>query len=100
MNLQNARALITGGSEGIGLGIAKALKAKGAQVAIMGRNEEKLNLVALRNGHQIATAFLPTGRISDVIVNVEAPYGNTGVAEMLLDAAREWMRWQADPNPL
>jgi len=42
MNLQNARALITGGTEGIGLGIARALKAKGAQVAVMGRDQDKL----------------------------------------------------------
>jgi 3-oxoacyl-[acyl-carrier protein] reductase len=46
MNLQNARALITGGSEGIGLGIATALKAKDSRVAIMGRHEEKLNKAA------------------------------------------------------
>jgi D-glycero-D-manno-heptose 1,7-bisphosphate phosphatase len=63
-------------------------------------HEEKLNLVALKNGLQIAAAFLPTERISDAIVNVETPYCDTGIAEMLLDAAREWMRWQADPNPL
>jgi 3-oxoacyl-[acyl-carrier protein] reductase len=46
MNLQNARALITGGTEGIGLGIARALKAKGAQVAVMGRDEGKLKKAA------------------------------------------------------
>ena len=42
MKLAGARALITGGSEGIGQGIAAALLAKGAQVAIMARNEDKL----------------------------------------------------------
>ena len=42
MNLKEARVLITGGSEGIGYGIAKALKQKGSHVAIMGRNEDKL----------------------------------------------------------
>lgn len=46
MDLSGARALITGGSEGIGYGIAKALVEKGAKVAIMARNEEKLNLAA------------------------------------------------------
>jgi 3-oxoacyl-[acyl-carrier protein] reductase len=46
MNLQNARALITGGSEGIGLGIARALKAKGSLVAIMGRNKDHLTRAA------------------------------------------------------
>jgi len=46
MNLKNARALITGGSEGIGLGVAEALKTKGSKVAIMGRNADKLNRAA------------------------------------------------------
>jgi 3-oxoacyl-[acyl-carrier protein] reductase len=46
MDLKNARALVTGGSEGIGLGIARALKAKGCNVAIMARNEDKLNRAA------------------------------------------------------
>ncbi len=50
MDLKEARALITGGSEGIGFGIAKALKTKGAQVAIMGRNESKLNQAAEKLG--------------------------------------------------
>lgn len=50
MDLQNARALVTGGSEGIGRGIAQALKAKGAQVAIMGRDEDKLNAAAAELG--------------------------------------------------
>jgi len=42
MNLTGARALVTGGSEGIGKGIARALDAKGAAVAIMARDEGKL----------------------------------------------------------
>ncbi len=46
MNLSGAKTLITGGSEGIGYGLAKALVAKGAQVAIMGRNREKLEAAA------------------------------------------------------
>ena len=46
MKLENARALVTGGSEGIGRGIAEALVAKGAAVAITGRHEEKLRAAA------------------------------------------------------
>jgi 3-oxoacyl-[acyl-carrier protein] reductase len=46
MNIAGSRALITGGSEGIGRGIAEALIARGAKVAIMSRNEEKLAAVA------------------------------------------------------
>ena len=46
MNLKDARALVTGGSEGIGYAIAEALVAKGARVAIMGRDQAKLEAAA------------------------------------------------------
>jgi 3-oxoacyl-[acyl-carrier protein] reductase len=55
MNLQNATALVTGGSSGIGYSIAKILIDAGARVAITGRDEKKLykaaeslNAVAIR----------------------------------------------------
>lgn len=46
MNLQNSVALITGGSSGIGRGIAAELLRAGARVAITGRNLEKLQAAA------------------------------------------------------
>jgi len=42
MDLKGAVALVTGGSEGIGRGIAAALAAKGARVVITGRREDLL----------------------------------------------------------
>jgi 3-oxoacyl-[acyl-carrier protein] reductase len=55
MNLQNATALVTGGSSGIGYSIAKVLIESGTRVAITGRDEKKLykaaeslNAVAVR----------------------------------------------------
>src|SRR6201997_3210352 len=42
MKLQNATALITGGSSGIGFSIAKTLIDAGSRVAITGRDEKKL----------------------------------------------------------
>jgi 3-oxoacyl-[acyl-carrier protein] reductase len=42
VNLQNATVLITGGSSGIGKGIAQALAAAGARVAITGRDKARL----------------------------------------------------------
>lgn len=42
MELKNARILITGGSSGLGKAMAAALKAKGARVAITGRDSEKV----------------------------------------------------------
>ena len=46
MNLENATALVTGGSNGIGLAIARALKEAGAKVAITGRDEKRLAAAA------------------------------------------------------
>jgi len=46
MKLDNAKALVTGASEGIGRGIAAALAAKGADVTITGRHEETLRRTA------------------------------------------------------
>lgn len=42
MDLEGAVALVTGGSEGIGRGIAEALVAEGAQVVITGRRRDLL----------------------------------------------------------
>lgn len=46
MDLKNARALITGGSEGIGLAIGRLLVEKGARVALLARRGDKLAAAA------------------------------------------------------
>src|ERR1700680_811102 len=52
MNLKNAVALITGGSSGIGRGIAQTLAASGARVAITGRDKNRLKQAARELGVQ------------------------------------------------
>jgi 3-oxoacyl-[acyl-carrier protein] reductase len=46
MNLNNATALVTGGSSGIGLAIARTLVGAGARVAITGRDTARLTKAA------------------------------------------------------
>lgn len=42
MNIEDAKVLVTGGTNGIGWATAKLLSDRGARVAICGRNEERL----------------------------------------------------------
>src|SRR6266850_3781762 len=46
MNLKNATALITGGTSGIGLSIAKTLARAGTRVAVTGRDQRRLDEAA------------------------------------------------------
>lgn len=46
MNLKNKRAIVTGGSLGIGKAIAQKLIERGAKVAITGRNKDRLQQAA------------------------------------------------------
>jgi len=50
MDIANARALVTGGSSGIGLETARQLAARGARVAICGRDRAKLEAAAKEIG--------------------------------------------------
>ncbi|WP_168879318.1 SDR family NAD(P)-dependent oxidoreductase [Rhizobium sp. P28RR-XV] len=60
MNLEGKRVLITGGSSGIGLAIARAMLAKGARVVVTGRNGKRLAeaVGSLQTGGLPATGFV------------------------------------------
>ncbi len=88
MKLKGAVALITGASEGIGKGIAEALKAEGSLVTITGRREKILSKAAKEMGvdyiagdvgsepdavRTVATVIKKHGRL-DILVN-NAGYG-------------------------
>ncbi len=52
MDLQGKVAYITGGSKGIGLGVAKCLLDRGMKVAVSGRNQSTLDQAAEELGNQ------------------------------------------------
>ena len=65
MKLNGATALVTGGSNGIGLAIAKGLIEAGAKVAITGRDEKRLTAAARAIGAQPIHADV--GKEADVL---------------------------------
>jgi NAD(P)-dependent dehydrogenase (short-subunit alcohol dehydrogenase family) len=52
LQLKGKKAIVTGGSAGIGLAIARMLAEEGAEVSIPGRNSKKLHeAIASLRGH-------------------------------------------------
>lgn len=88
MHLQGKHALVTGGGTGIGLAIARALAAEGAQVTITGRRADVLEAVAGEGLHALQMDVSDeTSVVSGVAAAVQARgpvqicVANAGVAE-------------------
>ena len=85
MNLKNATVLVTGGSSGIGQGIAEALIAAGARVAITGRNKARLEEVAKSIG---ATAIhADVSKEADVLSTMQQVIAHFGHLDILINNA-------------
>jgi NAD(P)-dependent dehydrogenase (short-subunit alcohol dehydrogenase family) len=71
--LENKIAVVTGGSAGIGLGIAKTFAAEGAHVFITGRRQEELDKAVAEIGHGAtgiqadASSLADLDRVYDVV---------------------------------
>ncbi|MCS0614983.1 SDR family oxidoreductase [Massilia kyonggiensis] len=95
--LQAKHAVVTGASRGIGLAIARALRAQGARVTLMARDARALEATAAELGGDtawqtvdvtdadgVAAAFARAGAV-DILVNnagqaASAPFGRTDAA--------------------
>ncbi|MCK5943601.1 MAG: SDR family NAD(P)-dependent oxidoreductase, partial [Planctomycetes bacterium] len=64
-SLKGRRCLVTGGGSGIGEGIAHALAAAGASVAVLGRRRKQLNRVVADLEASGAEAVAVTGDVVD-----------------------------------
>ena len=67
MQIRGKTAVVTGGSDGIGLEIARHLKAAGAEVIVVGRNPGRL-AAALAEGFDAITADLSTAAGCDSLL--------------------------------
>lgn len=86
--LAGKHALVTGGGTGIGLAIAQAFAAQGAQVTITGRRQEVLDTVAGNGLFGAAMDVRDEGSVCDVIAAAVSQRGpiqicvpNAGIAE-------------------
>jgi len=85
MDLKDARALVTGGSEGIGRGIAQALRNEGCEVAITGRREG-----LLREAAQAMGVFAIAGDVgveADAVRTMETFVDRFGRIDILVNNA-------------
>lgn len=105
--LTGKHALVTGGGTGIGLAIAQALAAQGAQVTITGRRLETLQQAATDHIHPLQMDVTDESSVTDGIANAVAARGpiqicvpNAGIAEgrALLKTDMEFWRTMMATN--
>ncbi|HWR86592.1 MAG TPA: SDR family oxidoreductase [Rhodoglobus sp.] len=86
LQLTGKRAIVSGGSSGIGLAIAKALVAEGATVALAARNPERLDAARASSGAALA---VPTDTTDDASVRamVDRVVAAFGGVDILVNTA-------------
>jgi short-subunit dehydrogenase len=91
--LSNKRGIVTGGSDGIGLGIARAFAQNNANLLLIARNEEKLKESAAAISHNGGKIDVLPADLSDAAAlrkaaqdiidewpEVDVPVNNAGIA--------------------
>jgi NAD(P)-dependent dehydrogenase (short-subunit alcohol dehydrogenase family) len=89
LQLSGKRALIAGGSRGIGLQVARSLLAEGARVAIAARDPRRLAAAAESLGSGVVTAGIETGEDDSVTAAVERVTRELGGIDILVNCAAE-----------
>ena len=81
--------MVTGGSRGIGLAVARGLLAEGARVAIVARHEERLRAAAAELGPEVLAVPADTTDDAAVRAMVEEVVGAWGGVDVLVNAAAQ-----------
>lgn len=93
LELIGKRAIVTGGSRGIGLAIARALAAEGCDVALVAREavalEKAREAVAVESGRRVIGVSADTGDDDSVRAMVRAVADGLGGVDILVNAAAQ-----------
>ena len=91
LELTGRRAVVTGGSRGIGLAVARSLAAEGADVALVARGDEALRRaaqeVADESGRRVIWAVADTGDDASVAAMAASVTAQLGGIDILINAA-------------
>src|SRR4051812_49740130 len=85
LGLRGRRAIVTGGSRGIGAASAGAFRAEGAEVAVIGRDRDALDTVAAEHGVHAVVADLSTA--DGVLRGIEECIAALGGVDILVNNA-------------
>lgn len=102
LQLQGRRALVTGGSRGIGKAVARALADEGAMVALLARDEQALRAAAAElgaGGARVVAVRADTTsdeQVREAVARAQAELG--GGIDILVNAAAEPAGYAAPPT--
>jgi NAD(P)-dependent dehydrogenase (short-subunit alcohol dehydrogenase family) len=97
LGLRGARALVTGGSHGIGLAVAKALASEGASIALLSRDEGRLAAAAAQVGPNTVRTAADTADDSAVRSAVESAASSLDGLDVVVNAAAARARTSSAP---
>ena len=93
LQLANRRAIVTGGSKGIGKAIARTLAAEGVDLALLARNPETLaaaaSEIAKATGRTVVAIPTDTGVTDSVNAAVERAVAELGGVDILVNCAAQ-----------
>lgn len=87
MEIENKVALITGGSEGIGFGVAKTFTEAGANVVITGLDTNKLQVAKEKLGGKVQTINAEITQVEHWAATLDAVPGEFGKLDILVNNA-------------
>lgn len=91
--IDGQKAVITGGGSGLGLGIAKVFIEAGAEVIIVGRNEDKLKAAQQQLGEKCSYRAFDVTNIDDIPALVQ----EIGAIDILVNCAGKHLKkWAVD----